>query len=140
MSTKYQNQSGFIALMSAIIISMLLIVITFTLSMTAFFARFNVLHSEYKNISSNLAEGCVDAALLKLINDPAYNPTDEIVSVGTHNCMIVSITPLTSPRIINTQALYPASGSEKSYTNVQVTITQSPSSIVIHDWQEVAHF
>lgn len=140
MKNNYKNQSGFIAIMSAIVISTILIAVTFALSTTAIFARFNVLNSEYKNISSNIADGCIDIALLELINNPSYNPTNEIKSFGTNTCTIVSITPLFSPRTIKVQAIYPFSGNVKSYTNLEVTITQNSNSIFVNNWQEVPYF
>ena len=135
-----KNKKGFIALMSVIILSVLLIVVTFTLSTSAFFTRFNVLNSEYKNISSNIADGCVDVALLNLINDHAYDPTNETVTIGTNTCTIVSITPLSSPRTIKVQSIYPETGSKRSYTNLEVVVTQTMSSMVVNSWKEVPHF
>src|SRR3989344_2331312 len=64
----YGNASGgFIALISAVIISLVLMVVVFSVSTLAFFSRFNQLDSEYKEKSSALAESCVDLAILKLI-------------------------------------------------------------------------
>lgn len=136
----FDNQSGFMALMSAIIISVVLIAITVGLSMNGFFVRSNVLNSEYKNVSSQLAEGCADGALLNLINNPAYNPSNQLYPVGSNNCTIVSVTPSGSQRIIKTQGIYPSSGPEQSYTDLQVTVTPSPGSMTVNAWEELAHF
>ena len=62
-----KRNKGFVALMSAIIISVILLLIITNLSLTAFYSRSDVLDSELKDRSSALAEACVDTAILKLV-------------------------------------------------------------------------
>ena len=57
------GQDGYIALISVIIISLLLITVITALSTINYFSRYNILENEYKERSSGLAEGCVDYAL-----------------------------------------------------------------------------
>ena len=66
---KITNQGGFVALTSTVVIAVLLIAVTLSLNLTGFFARFNVLETEYKERSFSLAEACVQTALLKLAAD-----------------------------------------------------------------------
>ena len=61
-----KRSSGFIALMSVLIISITLLGISFTRSNNGFFSRFGVLDSEYKKIGLGLAESCTNVALLKI--------------------------------------------------------------------------
>ncbi len=75
-------QKGFIALISAIIISTILLALATTLGATTFFSRFDVLNSEYKRISLGLAEACVNQTLAKIGNDYDY-AGNETVSLGT---------------------------------------------------------
>src|ERR1035437_3862474 len=111
ISTKRKNDSGFIALMSAIVMSAILLLIASTLSFTGFSGRLNILDSEYKEKSSALAEACMDTAILKIANNKDYiliAPNDHNILVGSDSCNIVSLSPNT-PRIfpitIKTQAL-----------------------------------
>jgi hypothetical protein len=129
------SNGGFIALITAIVISILLISITFTLSFASFFGRFNILSSEFKEKSSGLAEACVDVALLKLANDPSYGPMagGDIVMIGSDSCKIISVqqgTPVAGQLTIKTQAVF-----HDSYTNIKVVANSSNLSIV--SWEEV---
>jgi len=131
------QQSGFIALISAIIISVLLLTIAVTIGMTGIFGRFNVLDSESKERSAALAEACADTAILKLSIDQDYVLTSadhNISIIGTDTCDIYSLpnTPRTFPITIQTQGIV-----NKSYTNLIVIIDADYS---IASWEEVAHF
>lgn len=117
-----KQQRGFIALISAIIISMILLLVITDASLTSFYGRFNVLDSEYKERSSALADACVDTLLLRLAD--GQNPTGTI-AVGTDQCQIVTST---NPYAI--QAIY-----QNSYTNLQITLNNT--SLAIVSWVEV---
>ena len=115
------DQSGFIALISAVVISLLLITITVALSLAGFLGRFNILDDEYKKISSGLAESCLDTAVLRLSQNPAYTPDpgvpgDQVVNVGNRTCKIGWINPggATWPKTI--QVIASHSG---SFTNLE---------------------
>lgn len=123
------NQSGFMALMSVIIISVLLLIIAVTIGMTGIFGRFNVLDSESKERSLALAEACADTAILNLArSQPQLTP----VLVGLDSCEIVSVTSQGTGNIIQTRAII-----NKSYTNLIVVID---SDYDIVSWREVANF
>lgn len=130
---------GYIALISAIIISVLLMTLSTTLSMTGFFARFDVLNSEYKERSIALAEACGDTAMLKLAGDINYvvTPADQNVSVDTDKCSILSISsPRTGTITIKTQGIFPALGvgGEHAYTTIQI---ETDPSLTIDTWKEI---
>ena len=136
----YTNpEGGYIALISAIIISVLLLAITFTLSFTAFYSRFNVLDSEFKKVSSALAEACVNSAMLRIANDSSYTLSveDELTfdpPANTKKCKIISVSSGLS-KTIKTQASY-----RKAYTDLQVQVTYTGTDVVINSWTELAHF
>jgi hypothetical protein len=116
---KTKNKTGFIALMSAIIISVVLLVLATTLSVAGFFSRFNVLDAQYKQQSSGLARGCIDAALLQLAQDP-NNITIGDVSVGSAGCSIIAIqkdTPAAGEVTIKTKAVV-----NQAATNFQTVV------------------
>ena len=115
--TRNKKQEGFIALMSAVVISILVLAITLSLGMSGFFGRFNVLDSEFKERTFALAEACGDVAILKLAQDASYNPSNEVVNVGSDSCTIVSLTTSGSNKIIKTQAII-----NKAYTNLKITV------------------
>lgn len=125
---KKRNSGGFIALMSAIIISVILLLIVVNLSFSSFYSRSNILDSELKERSSALAEACVDTALLKLANNPLYFPPvgGESVEVDGETCIIESVSGGT---IINIRADY------KNYiTKLEVEVD---SDIAVIRWEEI---
>ena len=130
------RNSGFIALISVIIISVLLITITAAVSLSGYFARFNVLDSEYKERSIALAEACADTAILRLAQDSGYHGPDT-VNVGSDVCTILSVESNGSEFIIKTQAAFPlltSNSSEHAFTNMEVIVQSNDFSIL--SWKE----
>jgi hypothetical protein len=131
---RLQPQHGFIAITSAIIISVLLLAITLAITFSGYFARFNVLDSESKERSSALAEACIETAILSLslAQPPPPNPVN-IGPSSEDNCNIISITPSGGQTVIQTQSII-----NKSYTNLNITVDDSTFNIL--SWQEVPDF
>ena len=123
---KLANQDGFIALMSALVISLILVGMTFALGTAAFYTRFDVLASENKRISLGLAESCVNVVMLRLAQHPTIAPDPETIQVGAdteQSCDIRSVTfaGAGNPKIatIQTHAQYRGSNSNvKTTANV----------------------
>ena len=121
-----KTNSGFMALISAIIISILLLGVTLTISLTGFFSRFNVLDSESKERSIGLAEACVDAAVLD------YTTNDTIASeypVEGETCYIKDWSDISTTLTLITQGEV-----NSAYTNIKVVIKLSDMSII--SWEE----
>jgi hypothetical protein len=76
---------GFIALLSVIIITLVLLVLASTLGFTGFFARSNILDSELKAESDFLALSCIEHVRLKLALDTSFAGVGQI-DVGTKKC------------------------------------------------------
>ena len=133
MKNTISYNQGYITLMSAIIISALLLAITVSLGFNGLFGRLNIVDSESKERSSALAQACADKEILNLAKEVSYtNP----VQVGSDQCTIVSVAvdvPSVGQTTIQTQAVI-----NKSYTDLQVIIDSSNFSII--SWQECATF
>lgn len=129
-----KNEQGFIALISAVIISALLITITVALGTSSFLSRFNILDAEYKEKSSALAEACADAAILKLAASASY-PGGETIAVGSDTCKVISVVPVAGwPKTIKTQATV-----SNSYTDLTIGVSNT-ATVSVDSWQEVPHF
>lgn len=129
---QFKNNSGFMALISTIIISAVLLIVAVSLSLSGFYTRSNILDSELKEKSFFLAEGCFDVALAKLSEDLLYNPSNETISLGVEECEIVSVD--TSGSHIKTQAKV-----NNAYTtNLRITIDTSDFSI--ESFEECGNF
>jgi hypothetical protein len=93
--------------MSVLIIAAILVALTFTVSTSAFFARADLFDAENRAAAAALARGCVEAALVRRAEDPAYEPAlggDSVSIDATHSCSIVSIAPSDSDLLITTSA------------------------------------
>src|SRR4051812_5142422 len=132
-----RRESGFIAVTSAIIISVLLLAITLGISLSGFFARFNVLDSESKERSVALAEACVNTAILDIASGtiPVSFPTPEITVDNIYpndKCTIYSINvglPSPGKTTIKTRA-----NPNQAYTNLRVVIDSSNFGVI--SWDE----
>ncbi len=128
INPKNNLQAGFVAITSAIVISVLLIIISATLSYSGFFARFNLLETEYKKESLAKAESCVDIARVFIANTPGYTTTNYIPP--DVDCSIVSVTG-TAPYVIVSSADY-----KDSQTYIQAEATRTSTDVTIDSWQE----
>jgi len=126
-----KNQRGFIALMSALIISAILLVVIVGGSLPQFYSRFNVLDREFKERSSALADACADTLVLQLSYDTSYS--GGVVAVGSDTCTILPpINPAGTPRTFPIQAIY-----QGAYTNLLVAV--NVNTLAVSSWQEVAN-
>lgn len=122
------SQSGFIALISAIVISFLLLAVTLGLGLSIFFGRFDILDSESKERSLALAEACVDQAMLEMSEGTFYATlTDYTSPDGTIICKRQSLSG--GVNTIKTQGEF-----NKSFTNLKVEVDGSTFSII--SWEE----
>jgi hypothetical protein len=129
LATGNKSQSGFVALISAIIIALVLLIFVVGTGAGGFYTRFDVFGSEIKEVSYGLAEACVHTAILKASQDPATDINNEIVPVGDENCEIIEYDA--SADQIEAQGIY-----QNSYTNLRVIIDSSDFSV--NSWEEVA--
>lgn len=81
-----KQPKGFIALMSALVISAVLLLIITGGSLSGFYTRMDALNGEYKERSYALAQACVSETLLALANDPAYAGGATTTVSGSGQC------------------------------------------------------
>jgi Tfp pilus assembly protein PilV len=132
MIQSHRSNGGYIALISAVTISAILLAITAALGYTAFFARYNMLDSEYKEMGSALAEACAETALLKLANDSTYTG-NEVVTVSSSPCTIRPVSVSGGQVTIEVQSII-----QNTYTNLEVVAASGTLGII--SWQEIANF
>lgn len=132
----YSGQSGgFAALITAIVLSLILIVVAVVMSQSGFLTRQILSESESKERSAGLAEACVDIAMLSLVNNPLY-PGNSTESVGPDTCFIRPIlfnTPLFGQNTIETKAVI-----NGATTNLRAVVTAINLNVI--SWDEVASF
>jgi hypothetical protein len=125
MIRRTQNR-GFIALISAIIITTVLITFVVSVGASGFFSRFDILSAEIKEKSQSIAEGCVHTAILRRSQDNGYVGGEEIMIDG-NPCEIVSVTATEAKVHVNYN---------DSYTNLKAGFD---SDFNIVTWEEVAN-
>lgn len=83
-----QNNKGFIALISAIIISAILLLLVTNVGFVGLYRSSNILDAELKEKSYQLAQGCVEVARLHIAQKVDF--TGDVV-IGSEKCTIESI-------------------------------------------------
>ncbi len=122
---------GFIALISVILISVILLLVVTSTSFDGFYSRFNIFDYEMKERSSAIAESCADIVLLKIINDVTYiGGGSPVIVSGTDTCVIDTTSATTPNRTFVLHAIY-----NNSYTNLQIIVAVSSASII--KWEEI---
>ena len=135
MSIPHDNQDGFVALVSAIVIAALLIIIGASLGYTGFFSRFNILDTEFKEASLGLAEACAEIARVEIANNSNFISTvtsaGKVYNIGDKNCTILLGSVAGS---LQSQAIY-----EKSYSTIEAVYFRdiANSNVVITSWKEI---
>lgn len=130
------NNQGFIALISAIIISAILLLVATVASLNGFYGRSNILDAEYKERSSAIADQCADYALLQFGYDSSYVPASQ--SVNGYSCTFKNLATNpswcsgSSKKTFETQGYF-----QNAYTNLQVTVDTNDLSICE---EEIANF
>jgi Tfp pilus assembly protein PilX len=132
MSTNKQPR-GFIALISVLMLSVILLVAVISLAQYGIISRYALLTLEHKEISASRAEACVQVARIAVSNDPLYETTNKQVAVGDSWCELVSIEADDDTSIVEASA-----SSSEATTNLRVEIDNTTGSISKHE--EVPNF
>jgi len=126
---KVRFTSGYIAITSAIIISVLVMTLVFATSLSGFSGRSNILDAYYKETSNALAEACVATALSKLAANGSYTGNENI-TVDGNQCAVLLIETAGGQKIIKTKAIF-----QKTVTNLKAVVAAADLSIV--SWEEL---
>lgn len=130
-----RGEQGFVALITAIVLSCILITAAVTLNMSGFFTRSSLLDSEYKERSSALSEACADVALLKLASDPSY-AGNETMAVGTDTCQTRATklgVPVAGQDTVETRGVF-----NEATTNLRIVV--ETSNLSVQSWDELPSF
>ncbi len=123
---------GYIAISTAIILSILILAVAIALGSSHLFTRFNVTDFEDKHISYSAARSCLDQALLKLANDSTY-AGNESFTVGSDTCTLQTITASGANKVIGSRAQI-----NGATTDLRLTVDGTSLSTV--SLEELTHF
>ena len=128
---QHSVQNGFIALISILIISAVLLATTLGLAQFGIANRFFILNLEQKASSEKLAEACVHIARIQTYNDPLYvRNTPLPVSVADGTCTIISIAPSGNNTVIQASAQ-----TGEAITNLSIVVDNTDGDFL--SWEEV---
>ncbi len=130
---KKNKKSGFIALISVILVSAILLLIAVTLSVSNFFERYAILDSEFKERSVTNAEACAREGLLLIANNTVNLSTTTITISSGNTCKLGPIQSSGDPRIF-----YVQSNVFNFYTNLKISV--HPNDLSIVSWEEIATY
>lgn len=109
---------GFAALLTSIILSFVLLGTVLMTNRSAFYYAESQLLDEYKTQSIFIAHSCIEAAIVRILQDAAYVPVlsgDSFPILGGQ-CAIMSVEG-NSTKLITVQAIF-----NDSYTNLQAVV------------------
>lgn len=139
MYTSNSNR-GFIALISVLIISVVLLTAVLSIAHKGISSRFLLLDLERKAESEKWAEGCVMVGIIALVNDPLYSVSNRTVPVGEDGgeCTL-TIVPGSGDRTIHARATLGG-----ATTNLEVEINPLAATveeaILPNGWRELPTF
>lgn len=120
----FRENKGFFAVITAIILSFLVLLISASLSLRSFNARFNTLGLESKDRSWSLAQGCIEEAIMQLRSNSAYTGSSTI-TIGSSTCKILAITASGTDKVIPAEATV-----NNRTTNLQALYSSSTNTIL----------
>ena len=84
---------GYVALIAILIISFIMLSITISTGFEGFWSLSNFSNRESKEISLNLAQSCLDQAIVNIIQSPSWRPKvgGEVLTRGEYFCTIRSL-------------------------------------------------
>ncbi|MFZ2523105.1 MAG: hypothetical protein WAW92_01835 [Minisyncoccia bacterium] len=130
----YKNtQNGFVALISVVIISSIIVMVALTLSTSSFYERYNILASELKERSLSNAEACADEGLLLIANNKAHLTTSTIAFNSMDSCTLGPIPSSGNPRI-----LFVTANTGNYFTNLKINV--DPTTLLVNSWEEIATY
>jgi len=132
------KQQGFVALLSVIIISFVLVLVATTLSFTGYFTRFNILDSESKKRSESLADACIEQARLELAVDANFTrsniPSTSIpIDSGFCDYSVTIISASISKIVAHSEV-------NKAHTYYLAKVKTQEPGILIDEFQECANY
>lgn len=119
-----KNSNGYIAITTAIILSLMVMVVAISLGSANLFTRLDVLDFYNKQTSYGVARSCLNDALLKLAMNPSYTGS-ETIAVSSWECTIQAIVTAGSNKVIKAHAAV-----NGATTNLQLTVVSATLSTV----------
>jgi len=105
MKKRFDSKKGYVALMATLIISFVLLSVSITTNFESFQSLSGALNRELKEISLNLAESCLDQAIVISIQSPNWQLPEggKRLDIEEYSCLIIKTERQDSLITIETQ-------------------------------------
>lgn len=130
--SKKNRSGGYIAVISAIIVTAIVLSVALVFSSSNFLGRFDTLFLEEKDIARGVAEGCLEYARLKLAQSPSY-AGNESKNIGPYSCNILAIESAPGQKIIKSTATV-----QDRVSNLKLIVNDSALKLI--SFEELASF
>lgn len=120
-------QSGYIAIVTALILSLLVLFVGVSTGTITLLSRYSRLEALNKNISAGTAQSCLQYGLLKLGEDYNY-AGDATITVSGYDCHLYSISTSGSNKILKAK-----SSVYGDTTNYQLTVDASLTPLTLEE-------
>lgn len=102
-SSSIRGNGGYIALITVIILSAIMLVMAASISSSTYLGRSDELSFEFKDTAYFLAYSCFDRAILNLTTDDSY-AGNEAISIDGYQCTIGPVQSGAGTKIVTTSA------------------------------------
>lgn len=116
---KTQTNEGYVAIISAVILTVVILTVAVSFSSSNFLARFDGGSFESKEDARAAAEGCLEYALLKLSANDAY-AGNESVTIASSSCTLRPIITASGQKRIEAYA-----ASNNKTTNLEFIVNEN---------------
>jgi len=130
--SKKNKESGYIAVISAIIVMAIVVAVALTFSSSNFLGRFDTLFLEEKEIARFVAEGCIEYARLKLAEHASYGG-NESKNIGPYSCTILPIESAPGEKVIKATAAV-----QGKISNLKIIINANNLNLI--SFEEISSF
>lgn len=120
-----KNQQGFIALISVLMLSVILLGAVISLAQYGIVSRYALLTLEQKEVSHTRARACIQVALIAIANDPLYETNNKKAAFDGSWCDIVSVDADGSESVVRVSA-----SSSGAVTNLEAVVDASSGDIL----------
>lgn len=121
---KINPRGGYIAIMSSIILSLMLMLVSISLGSSSLFTRLNVVDFGNKQLSYFVARSCLNDALFKLADSASYTGNETLI-ISSRTCILSTITTSGANKIIQAKAIIGG-----ATTNLKLTVNATSLSTV----------
>lgn len=116
------RNNGYLAITTAVIITLVILVVAATTGSASLLTRFNDLGFYDKKTSFYLAQSCLDYALLQLAESSSYGG-NETLNIGSDQCTLRAVSTVANTKVIKATGQFNGATTNLQYTVLTADLT-----------------